>query len=202
MKKIFTLMMLVFFTVGIAACGNGANPSGGQEMGGSKAAEAQQPSGGNKKILVAYFSYSGNTEKVARQIHEHMGGDLFRIETVTPYPQNYHECTEVVKKEIESNTKPQLKGGVANIRDYDIVFIGYPIWWYTAPMPIQSFLEAHDLAGKTVIPFCTSGGSPLSDSLPVIQKLCPASEIKPGIRAYPDDAAATEKWLDALQLNK
>lgn len=111
-----------------------------------------------KKILIAYFSWSGNTQVIAKQIQELTGGELFEIQTAKPYPEEYRPCTEVAKKEKEANARPALKTKPENLDAYDIIFVGYPNWWGTAPMVIWSFLENYDLEGKTVIPFCTHGG--------------------------------------------
>lgn len=117
-----------------------------------------QDASGAKKILVAYFSWSGNTRVIAKQIQELTGGDLFEIQTSVPYTTEYRPCTEVAKKEKEADARPELKTKVSNMEDYDLVFVGYPNWWGTAPMAIWTFLESYDLSGKTLIPFCTHGG--------------------------------------------
>lgn len=111
-----------------------------------------------KKVLVAYFSWSGNTRVIAKQIQELTGGELFEIETTKPYPEVYRECTDYAKKEKEADARPKLKAKVGNIDDYDVIFVGYPNWWGTAPMAIWTFLESYDLSGKKVIPFVTHGG--------------------------------------------
>ena len=115
--------------------------------------EAQKP-----KVLIAYFSWSGNTKKIAEQIKEITGGDLFEIETVTPYSTNYNKCVEDAKKEKEQNARPAIKNKVANMSEYDIVYIGYPNWWGTMPMPVLTFIDSYDFANKTLLPFCTHGG--------------------------------------------
>ena len=113
----------------------------------------------DNKILVAYFSWSGNTQYVAEQIAKQTGGTLFRIEPVKPYvkpyPTEYTPCTEVAKKEKEDNARPAIKNKVEDWDSYDTVFIGCPVWWWTAPMIINTFTESYDFKGKTVIPFCT-----------------------------------------------
>lgn len=123
----------------------------GLEAGAQHAASA-------KKVLVAYFSWSGNTRKLAHQIQELTGGDLFEIETVKAYPTEYRACTEYAKREKEADARPALKSKVEDMNAYEVLYVGFPNWWGTAPMAIWSFLEAYDLTGKTVIPFCTHGG--------------------------------------------
>ena len=108
-----------------------------------------------KKVLVAYFSWSGNTKDAAQYIAQRLGADEFEIIREKPYPTEYDPCTEDAKAEKEANERPVIKGAVENMAQYDVVFVGVPVWWYTAPMPVFTFLEQYDLKGKTVIPFCT-----------------------------------------------
>ncbi|MDE5940554.1 MAG: hypothetical protein K2H14_00425 [Muribaculaceae bacterium] len=107
------------------------------------------------KILIAYFSWGGNTETVANYIANQTHGELFRIEPVVPYPSDYTPCTEVALEERDTNARPAIKDKVANWDDYDVIFIGCPVWWHEAPMIIHTFAESYDFTGKTVVPFCT-----------------------------------------------
>ena len=109
-------------------------------------------------VLVAYFSWSGNTRTVAGYVKELTGGDLFEIATVKPYPTEYRQCTEYAKKEQQADARPVLKGKVADMSSYDVIFVGFPNWWGMAPMAVWTFLDSYDWTGKTVIPFCTHGG--------------------------------------------
>ena len=111
-------------------------------------AGAQQPSG---KVLVAYFSHSGNTREVARQISEATGGDLFEIVPATPYPTEYRAVVDQGKKEIEAGVRPALKNPVGDLSQYDVIFVGSPCWWATIAPPVATFLTSCDLAGKTVV---------------------------------------------------
>ena len=135
--------------------------------------EAPAPSVKGKKILVAYFSRTGenyavgniekgNTHIVADIIAEMTGADTFEIKTVNPYPENYKECTVVAKQELADNSRPELATKVKNMQEYDVIFIGYPIWWSDMPMAIYSFMERYDFQGKTIIPFATSAGDVLT----------------------------------------
>ena len=108
----------------------------------------------DKKILVAYFSWSGNTQYVAEQIAKQTGGTLFRIEPVKPYPTEYTPCTEVAKKEKEDNARPAIKNKVEDWDSYDTVFIGCPVWWWTAPMIINTFTESFDLSRRNPCQDC------------------------------------------------
>lgn len=149
-----------------------------------------------KKVLVAYFSWGGNTRKIANQIHDAVGGDIFEIRTVKPYPNEYKPTTEVAKKELTDNARPAIQGKIDNMADYDVIFIGYPIWWHTAPMAVYTFMESYNLSGKTVIPFCTSGGSDLIESMPAIKQLAPNSKILDGITA--NDSNDVLPWLKKI----
>jgi flavodoxin len=114
-----------------------------------------------KKILVAYFSHSGNTREIANQIHKSADGDIFEIQSVNPYPHDYDAVVEQAKQELKSGHKPALKTKMENIKSYDLGFIGYPIWWGTFPAPVKTFLSEYDFSGKTIVPFCTHEGSGL-----------------------------------------
>jgi flavodoxin len=138
--------------------------------------QAQNQSG-TRKILVVYFSWGGNTRGIARQIHERSGGDLFEIECVTPYSRNYNTCLDEALRDQRANARPSLKTHVSNIAQYDVILLGYPNWWASIPAPIASFLEEYDLAGKTIIPFCSHGGGRFGQSLTAIAKLEPRAKI-------------------------
>lgn len=149
-----------------------------------------------KKVLVGYFSWGGNTRKIANQIHDAVGGDIFEIRTVKPYPTEYKPTTEIAKKELADNARPAIQGKIDNMADYDVIFIGYPIWWHTAPMAVYTFMESYNLSGKTVIPFCTSDGSDLIESMPAIKQLAPNSKILDGITA--NDSNDVLPWLKKI----
>ena len=157
-----------------------------------------------KKILIAYFSWSGNTREIAGQIQERVGGDLFEIKTVDAYPTEYRACTDVAKKEQNENARPALSARVENMEDYDVVFIGHPIWWGTTPMALFTFLEQYDFSGKTIVPFCTHGGSGLARSTSDIEKLCPKSTLLESIAIRGSDVKSAqneiESWLKNIEL--
>lgn len=148
----------------------------------------------NSKTLIAYFSYSGTTRRVAEQIQQMTGGDLVEIKTVKAYPSDYSACAELAREERDQNARPELSTVVSNMSQYDTILIGYPIWWHTAPMAVHTFLESYDLSGKTVAPFCTSGGSDISESMPAIRSLCPGSDILSGLTAN-GGRTQIENWL-------
>lgn len=168
------------------------------------------------KGLIAYYSRTGNnyvngnivnlpvgnTEVVAKMIRKLTGCDIFRIDTVKTYPTDYHETTDVAKKELRENARPELSGGVNNMSDYDVIYLGYPNWWGTMPMAVYTFFETHDFAGKTIIPFCTHEGSGMGHSERDIEKICPGSSVVKGLAIRGGNVRNAEKdiraWLRKL----
>lgn len=133
------------------------------------------------RILVTYFSHSGNTKALAETIQAETGGDLFQIKTVEPYPAEYGAVVDVAKKELNAGRRPELAARVEDMDAYDVVFVGYPNWWGTIPMGVFTFLEGYDFSGKTVVPFCTHGGGALGRSERDIRNLCPRSTVPGGL---------------------
>lgn len=152
-----------------------------------------------KKMLVAYFSHSGNTRTVAEQIREATGADIFEIEPAAAYPTNYQAVVDQAKKEVNSGFKPALKSKPENLGKYDIIFVGSPCWWYTIAPPVATFLSSYDLSGKTIAPFMTHEGSRMGHSEADIKKLCAGATLLPGlpVRGGSVQEAAPEvaKWL-------
>jgi flavodoxin len=140
-----------------------------------------QSQAGGQKILVAYFSWSGNAKALAGQIAQETGGDLLEIKTAKAYPDIYNECIEVAKQEQNNNARPILSGGVTNMAQYGTVLLCYPNWWGTLPMGVFTFLEAYDFSGMTMYPLVTHGGSRFGSSLDDIKKLCPRVTIGEGL---------------------
>lgn len=119
----------------------------------------------------------GNTQYVAYIIAENTGADIFRIEPVTPYPMDHSELEDIAQKEQSENFRPEIAGVVENIEQYDTIFFGFPNWYYDMPMIMYSFLDQYDLAGKTVVPFVTSGASGFSDSINTIKEMEPDANV-------------------------
>lgn len=160
----------------------------------SESEEMQSTAGesGGTNILIAYFSRAGenynvgviekgNTEIIAEMIAEQTGGDLFHIETVTPYPEDYRECTNVAQQELRDNARPELTAAVDNFDGYDVVFLGYPNWWGDMPMAVYTFMESYDFTGKTIIPFATHEGSGLASTESSIANACSGAEVMDGL---------------------
>ena len=154
--------------------------------------ETAQPAPGTHKILVAYFSRpgdnyevgvieKGNTAIMAQMVAEKTGGTLFEIKTVKEYPAAYKECTDVAKQEQAENARPEIANKVENFNEYDVIFLGYPIWWSDFPMIIYTFLEQNDFNGKTVIPFCTSAGEYMTGKEINIPQIAKGAMIAQGL---------------------
>lgn len=161
------------------------------------------------KKLVIYFSRTGenymsagireipkgNTEIVAEKIAEITGADLFKVETIKEYPNDYYECCDVAKEEKNTNARPKLKRYLDDISLYDTIYIGYPIWWGTYPMAIASLIERLDLSGKTIKPFATHEGSGLANSVNDLIKACPNANVENGIAIRGSDASIAQDKL-------
>lgn len=149
-KKIFGMILALMMLLSLAACGQAGETSAAK-------LSAAEP-GVHGKTLIVYFSWSssGNTEKMANTIRERTGGDLLKIEPATAYPADYSECGDVAKAERDENARPEIANLPDSLDEYDTIFIGYPIWWHTAPMIIGTFLESYDLSGKEIYPFSLS----------------------------------------------
>jgi flavodoxin len=130
-----------------------------------------------KQILIAYFSHSGNTQKIANLIHQEVGGTIHQILPEAPYPNSYNAVVNQAKKEIQAGYQPALQTTLEQIESYDTIFVGSPNWWSTIAPPVVTFLSAYDLAGKTIVPFCTHGGGGLGRIEHDLAKLCPQSTI-------------------------
>ncbi|MDE6852431.1 MAG: Ig-like domain-containing protein [Lachnospiraceae bacterium] len=158
--------------------------------------DVQPPVTGNEKSLVVYFSRTGNTKAVAEQIQSLTGSDLVELKTVVPYPSSYGECLAQAQEERANNARPELSTTISNMSEYDTVYVGYPIWCYTAPMAIFTFLESYDFTGKTVIPFCTSGSSSITQSVTEIRSVCSGITVLDGFRA--GGSETVEDWLTRI----
>ena len=156
------------------------------------------------KILIVYYSWSGDTQELAKQIKELVGGTIFRIEPVDKYPRNYQEVLKVSKVEIEDGVKPPLTKSVDDIAQYDSIFVGSPNWYSTIAPPVVTFLSEYDLSGKTVIPFVTHGGGGVSRCITDIKKLVPDSTVLDGfVISGSRTATANQKlqeWLRDIQV--
>ncbi len=148
------------------------------------------------KTLIAYYSFSNNTEEIAKKIQAKTGAEIFKIETVEEYPKDYESLVEAAKKEKEEDIYPEIKENVSNLDEYDTVFIGMPIWWYTIPPVIKTFLKHNNLNGKTIVPFCTHGGGGSSSAFMDLKKLIPEGKFKEGYVVYGKGNLSTDKEIE------
>lgn len=153
-----------------------------------------------KKVLIAYFSWGGTTERMAQQVQAITGGDLFEIEPVVPYPTSYTPCTQVALEERDSNARPAIKNSVSNWDEYDVVFLGGPVWWHTAPMILHTFAESYDFEGKTVVPFTTYASTYRDETLQAIVDMAPDAEHLEGLGLTSGSINATriQTWIDLI----
>lgn len=229
MKKITALFLAVFMVFAFAACaGNstGANPSQA-EPDGSISTEANVPDSGTaseglqandsreaaengdsdgSKVLVAYFSATGTTKGIAQTIADSVGAELYEITPEQPYTDadlDYHGDNS--RSTIEMNdpaARPAISGTVENMAQYDIVFIGYPIWWGDAPRILSTFVESYDLSGKTIVPFCTSGSSGIGSSAKNLECLSGGATWISGTRFNGGASrSAVVEWINSLGLS-
>ena len=195
----------------------------------SASSEPEETEGSN--ILIAYFTYgenaelpddvdasasasiqifngevTGNTGVMARMIAEASGGELFSIRTVEPYPTNYNDTVDVGQTEKNNGIHPVLATHIENLDQYDTIFVGFPNWWYGMPMVMYSFFDEYDFSGKTVIPFCTSGGSAFSDAIDEIKNMEPDATILDGLHigssSVTDAESRVSEWVQGLGLSK
>ena len=156
------------------------------------------------KPLVAYFSASGVTEKTAETLAKTINADLFEIEPETPYTAADLDWTDKNSRStVEMNdlsSRPAIKSKLDDMGGYDVVFVGFPIWWYVAPTIINTFLESYDFKGKTVVPFAMSGGSGMGKTAEVLRKLNTGAKILDGKVLNGYDAAAMKKWVESLKI--
>ena len=158
-----------------------------------------------KKILVAYFSASGETAKLAKTIAGVVDGDLFEIVPEVPYTAADLDWMDKGSRSTaemnDDNSRPAIASKLADMVQYDTVFVGFPIWWYQAPRIIETFLESYDFAGKTVTPFATSGSSGMGKTDSILKAVCPAAAWLPGKRLQSNESTAdVRKWVNTLKI--
>lgn len=199
MKKIRLFILMSVFMTSLAACGN--DDPQPVIPGDDNSDNTETPADG--KILVAYFSWGGTTKRMAQQIADQTGGTLFEIEPVNPYPTEYTPCTEVAREERDSDAPPAIKRSVEDMDSYDIVFIGCPVWWHTAPMIINTFTELYDFKGKTVVPFCTYASTYRDETLQKIVTLTPDASHLSGLGLTGSGVANANnvaEWLKEIKI--
>ncbi len=188
MKKFLALLVTL---LAIVSCNATENDEPQQES----ASEGTVFNG--KKVLVAYFSWGGTTRRMAEAIEDVTKGDIFEIVPTVPYPTVYTPCTEVALEEKNNNARPEIKNRVENWADYDIVFIGCPVWWWTTPMIIHTFAESYDFEGKTVVPFCTYASTYRDETLQAIVDMTPDAEHLEGFGTT-GSTSEVDAWVNRI----
>jgi flavodoxin len=190
---------LTSYNLGVRLVRNGGSSRSGIVTAAETGSESRADNKAGK-VLIAYFSWSGNTRGIAQEIQRQTGADLFEISPVKPYSSDYNTVLMEAQEDQHRQARPELSGHVENMEDYDTVILGYPNWWASIPMPIASFLEEYDFTGKQIIPFCSHGGGRFGQSLTAIAKLAPDAVIGEGLSVHysgdsstPDEISA---WLD------
>lgn len=153
----------------------------------------------NPNILIAYFSYTGNTEKAAQMIREKTGADIVEIEMESPYRGNIYEVSQA---DLNNDARPALRTRIDNMEQYDVILLGYPTWWATMPMPVFTFVEGYDFAGKIIIPFSSNGGTMFGDSVSDLSKLVMDSYVGFGFEfTYSGGGGLSAEISEWLALN-
>lgn len=162
------------------------------------AASDTEAANADRKVLVAYFSWSGNTQEMASYIAEQTGADLLEILPESPYPADYNECGEVALAERDNDERPAVSNLPDSVDEYDAILIGYPIWWHTAPMIIGTFLESYDLTGIEIYPFTQSASmdtEQFDNSVSFVKENAGSATVYDGLFARPSDTEAIDAYL-------
>lgn len=166
---------------------------------------AQTTASGEGKVLIAFFSWGGNTKGVAEEIARQTDANLFEIIMVHPYSSDYNTVLDEAQRDQNAQARPELASHVEDIAQYDTILLGYPNWWASIPMPVASFLEEYDFSGKTIIPFCSHGGGRFGQSLTAIAKLAPDAMMGEALSIhYSGGASLTSDvtaWLESNQIS-
>ena len=199
MKKLLASIMAVILVLAMTSCSGGNSGASGDDQ------AAQQNT--DVRSIVVYFSCTGNTKAVAEEVAAQTGSELHEIVPEEPYTEedlNYNN--DNCRANIEMNdpeSRPAISNTIENFSEYDTIYIGYPIWWGSLPRIMNTFLDTYDFSGKTIVPFCTSGSSSISQSVSVIREAEPEAQIKKGLQissAGADDSSyEVRKWLEEIK---
>lgn len=237
MKKILFNFCALLLVLALVGCSNNASSETPKNTASvntpaTSAPNVTESKGNGSKILIVYFTrvgntdlpddvdanssasllvkdgvLVGNTQYIANLIQQTIGGDMFLIKTSEKYPADYDKTVALGKNENNEKARPTLASHDENLNNYNVIFLGFPNWWYDMPMAIYSFLDEYDLSGKTIVPFCTSGGSGFSKSIDTIRKLEPGATILDGFTARDSSLekfspASVKDWMSGLALPK
>lgn len=218
MKKVFSIFMVLTMLFSFTACSSEVNeessspaqqsndlsstPDGESNHQNDSSTSAET----GAKSLVVYFSWSGNTENVAKSIQSQTDSDIFEIVPTTPYSDDYDTVVDLAQEEQKNDARPAISNDIENIEQYDVIYVGFPNWWGDMPMILYTFFDTYDLSDKTIALFCTSGGSGLSNTVNEVKSLEPDATVTEGLHigsgssSNPDDAVS--EWLNEIGLAK
>ena len=176
--------------------------SAGKTLSGTVSTRSEgKKSSSSGKMLIAYFSWSDNTQGVAEEIHRQTGADLFEIVPIPAYSDDYNTVLMEAQRDQHDQARPAIQNLPERIDEYDVILLGYPNWWASIPMPIATFLESYDFSGKTILPFCSHGGGRFGQSLTTIAKLVPQAVIAPGLSVHYSGGSGlsddVRNWLES-----
>ena len=207
MKKRILFLFDCLLLVSLTACGGEtATPEATPTEEESATSEAAETTSSDEAdSLVVYFSATGNTEAVARLLAETQGADLQEIVPAEPYTEddlNYNDdLSRANSEQNDANSRPAIAGSMENVEQYDIVYVGFPIWWGNMPKILYTFFDTYDLTGKTIVPFCTSGSSGIEEAVRVIADMEPDATITEGLRTDTSQMATdVPAWLESIGL--
>lgn len=214
MKKILAVLLAVMILFALVGCANSDQTGHKEEETKEETVEentkeSETVEDGNEEksdTLIVYFSWSNNTETMANYIHEQIGGDIERIVPVDAYPDNYNETADLAKAQQDNDERPQFEALAYDPTTYDTVFIGYPIWWYSLPMIMETFFDTYDFTGITIVPFNTHEGSKDGGTYEMIREREPGATVLEGLpirgRDVNDTSSKDEvrEWLGKLNL--
>lgn len=201
MKKKLIVIVSIIAVLAVGAAVIAVNMFRGSSRGIGNEPESEVS--GESRVLVAYFSWSGNVQQMARWVSEETGGELFRIVPEKDYGEDFNDCAERAKNELDNEIRPEISTHIDKevMEQYDVIYIGFPVWWYDLPMPVWTFLEEYDLSGKTVIPFFSHNGSSSgANSLNRVAELASGANVLTGdaisIRGddVPSSESRTKEW--------
>lgn len=232
MKKVITVLISLLMILSLAACGNSASQTGqpsteekleagtvnseepsensthaeNTDTSEGQTNESENPEEQGTKVLVAYFSATNTTQGIAEHIANGLNADIYEIVPEEPYTDadlDYNDNNSRTTIEMnDPDARPAISGSVEDMEQYDIVFIGYPIWWGEAPRIVSTFVESYDFSGKTIVPFCTSGGSGVGSSATNLEQLTDGADWLPGKRLNGSDSQDTVmEWVNGLGLD-
>lgn len=197
MKKLTALTLSIVLAFSLAACSNTQQNDTPDPVSSEETSQVEESTP---------TEVTGNTGVMAHMIAEASGGELFSIRTVEPYPDSYDDTIDVGQSEKNNGIRPELSTHIENLDQYDTVFVGFPNWWYGMPMVMYSFFDEYDFSGKTLIPFCTSGGSAFSDAIEEIKNMEPDADVLDGLHIGGSSVTGAEsrvnEWVAELGLSK